>query len=160
MKEENGSWPLAKGWSLGLHGVVKIIRRIFVLIFLAGAASLCQWMMMGFPQLGQWADEWGIGIADVASVEGVIWVDVRSESAYALAHHPEAIHLDIEDWDTGIGKILEKWEPGRSIVVYCDGNGCESSRKVAAQLRTEFEMEFAYWLLDGWVALKSEEVDR
>ena len=89
-------------------------------------------------------------------MSNVLWVDGRSETAYQQAHFPGAIHLSLDDWDNGLTRLLESWDGGMQIVVYCDGNGCESSRAIAQRLRDELGEGAAYWLVDGWAVLEKE----
>ncbi len=83
----------------------------------------------------------------------MLWVDGRTLEEYQKGHHRDALHLEFGNWDAGIGQILENWEPGTGIVVYCEGSGCESSRAIAGKLRDELEMETVYWLIGGWNSL-------
>jgi rhodanese-related sulfurtransferase len=136
-----------------LCGFVNTILR-FLLLSLAGIlCALSDALLTGLPDLSQPIDEWGIRYEDVPDLSPVIWVDGRSNEDYEESHHEGAIHLNFEFWDEGIGLILEKWEPGTGIVVYCEGRGCESSRAIAERLRNELEMDSIYWLTGGWNSL-------
>lgn len=119
----------------------------------AMACAFADAVFTGMPDLNQPADEWGIGYDEAVRIESVIWVDGRTIDLYEKAHYPDALHLDFNNWDTGLFAILEKWEPGMGIVVYCEGSGCESSRAIAERLRNELEMDAVYWLTGGWNTL-------
>lgn len=126
------------------------------LLILVVAGMLCAFsdaLLTGLPDLSQPADEWGIGYEEAKMVNPVIWVDGRSLDEFSQGHFAGALHLDFDNWDMGLGKILEKWEPGTGIVVYCEGDGCESSRAIAERLRNELEMDTIYWLTGGWKSL-------
>lgn len=86
--------------------------------------------------------------------DSVIWVDARSEKAFTGAHLGGAIRLDPDGGDEGLFQILSLWDPGSTIIVYCDGNGCESSKAIAKQLRAELGSESVFWLVGGWPALQ------
>lgn len=80
-----------------------------------------------------------------------VWVDARSERFFQEGHVTGAILLNEERWDDLLGGLFEAWNPGRTIVVYCD-SGCEASHKVAQRLR-DLGIEPAYVLkggIDAW----------
>lgn len=113
-------------------------------------------ILTGLPDLSQPADEWGIVLDAALELDPAIWIDGRSESEFTEGHFRDALHLNFDNWDSGIGDILQKWEPGTAFVVYCEGHGCESSRAIAERLRNELELETVYWLIGGWNTLAGE----
>ena len=81
----------------------------------------------------------------------VIWVDARSEEAFAEKHAPEALHFDEADPVGSMGKILEQWlQNPRVIVVYCADAGCGTSKKIADDLRANLPDAEIYSLKGGW----------
>ena len=127
-----------------------------ILSLLAAICGVVQGFLMGFPDLDSPPDEWGLTLEEALGRGPVLWVDGRSADGYAEIHHAGAIHLSLDDWDTGFSQILEQWEPGMVLVVYCDGEGCESSREMARKLRQDFGEEEIFWLIGGWPALREK----
>lgn len=82
----------------------------------------------------------------------VLWVDARAAAAYERAHVPGAINLSAGSWEAQVGEVVAAWRPGRRMVVYCDGHGCQASREVAQRLRTELGLDDVYVLTGGWDA--------
>lgn len=68
-----------------------------------------------------------------------LWIDARSEAEFERGHVPGAVNLNEENWETGLVKVFETWQPPRPIVVYCSA-GCSSGEKIAAKL-TELGIE-------------------
>jgi rhodanese-related sulfurtransferase len=136
--------------------IVEIIRRMVILSLLAAVCGLLHGLVTGFPDLEEPPDEWGMKVDTALALDRVLWVDTRAAEAYAREHFPGAIHLSHDNWDEGLSGILMEWDPGTSVVVYCDGDGCESSRVMAEQLRTELGDDAVFWLAGGWPSLKEE----
>jgi rhodanese-related sulfurtransferase len=128
-------------------------RRCFILVAASAIAALLHGLLVGPPPEEPGDDGWALDLAGAAQLEQVIWVDSRAAELYAAAHLPQAIHLTFDDWDAGLGLLLLEWDPDRPVIVYCDGDGCESSRAVAARLRSELETDSVYWLRGGWPGL-------
>lgn len=63
-----------------------------------------------------------------------LWIDARPETEYAKGHIPGALSLNEHNWDNGLVRLFETWQPPRRIVVYCSA-GCSDSAKVATRLR-------------------------
>ena len=82
----------------------------------------------------------------------VLWVDARSAVAYDRAHIPGAIKLSPGSWDDEVAAMVAAWSPGKHVVVYCDGHGCNASREVAHRLRTELGLQDVHVLTGGWDA--------
>lgn len=102
-------------------------------------------------------DPHGVELAQALQFDRVIWVDGRSESAYAAGHYPGALHIEEANWLDGVSLLLEQWDPEVVIVVYCDGDGCAASRQIAERIRTELGLEPAYWLRGGWESFQIAE---
>ena len=82
----------------------------------------------------------------------MLWIDAREPAAYAAGHIPGALALSETNWEEGLVRFVEQWEPGALVVVYCDGAECEASRRVARRLQTEFGVEKVAVLHEGWPA--------
>ncbi len=127
-----------------------------ILIAMAAVCALVEGLLIGMPDVSQDLDDWAITVEDAMALEPVLWVDGRSTDAYLSGHLEGAVHLNLDGWETGLGNLLQEWDPGLAVVVYCDGNGCESSRSIAERLRMELGGNNVYWLVDGWPALQGE----
>jgi rhodanese-related sulfurtransferase len=134
---------------------VTTTHRLVFLACLGALFALVQGLVIGPVDLDA-PDPWGIGWQELENPAAVLWVDARAQSAYEGSHFPGAKFLSLDDWDAGLSTLLIDWDPGVPIVVYCDGNGCDSSRTVAERLRQELESEEVYWLVGGWEKLSLE----
>jgi rhodanese-related sulfurtransferase len=92
--------------------------------------------------------------ATLADVEkwgsAVLWVDARTDAEYTAEHIPGAFSLNEDRWNDLLPNMLEKWAPGRKVVVYCSSQSCNLSRAVAHRLRTEAQIPDVYILQGGW----------
>lgn len=79
-----------------------------------------------------------------------LWIDARPATEFAAAHLPGALSLPATDWDSRIETILAQWSPGRPVIVYCGGNGCQASHEVARRLRDELGLSEIHVLAGGW----------
>jgi rhodanese-related sulfurtransferase len=87
----------------------------------------------------------------------VQWVDARTRKRFEQEHIPGAILLNEDEWGKLIASFLNEWDPDKTIVVYCDGGGCEASKAVAERLRTDLKLENRIFVLKGgWSAWKHE----
>lgn len=80
----------------------------------------------------------------------VIWVDARAGAKFAAGHIPGALLLNEDEWDKLVPAFLDAWEPGRQVIVYCDGGSCDASHAVAQRLRDELKLENVHVLKGGW----------
>ena len=88
----------------------------------------------------------------------VVWVDARVRGEYEKGHHPGALLLNEEEWSDLLWKHAEILQIGeKPVVVYCSGQACEASRKVAQRLRESMGMEEVYFLRGGWKVLREAE---
>jgi rhodanese-related sulfurtransferase len=88
--------------------------------------------------------------------ENVFWIDARSADEYAAEHVPGAILLNLDDWDQLFPKFLDRWSPGKRVVVYCSASTCELSREVAERLRKN-GISPVFVLKGGWEAWKTKK---
>ena len=129
---------------------------MLILVIIAGAFALVQGLIMGPVDLSEPTDEWGIELAASQDWPSILWVDARILTAYEGQHYPGAVHLSEDDWDAGLGELLIQWDPDSRVVVYCDGQHCANSRKIAERLRSELGATDIYWLIGGWEVLQEE----
>lgn len=88
----------------------------------------------------------------------VLWLDARSSKKYEMKHIPGAVLVNAKDWEASLGRLFEVFQPGQTIVVYCN-KGCSSSRAVASRLRDELGQENVYYLdggMDIWFKSTSQ----
>ncbi len=81
-----------------------------------------------------------------------LWIDARPATEFAIAHLPGALSLPAAEWDSRIETILGEWRPGRPVIVYCGGNGCQASHDVARRLHDELGLSNIHVLAGGWTA--------
>jgi rhodanese-related sulfurtransferase len=148
----NPARRLANSLGSNITGPVTTSQRLVFLTCLSALCALVQGLVIGPVDLDA-PDQWGVEWQELANPAAVLWVDVRAQLAYDESHYPGAKFLSLDDWDAGLSALLMDWDPGIPIVVYCDGNGCDSSRAVAERLRQELGSEEVYWLVGGWERL-------
>ena len=84
-----------------------------------------------------------------------LWIDARSAMDFSKGHVPGAFLLNEDNWSQAIADVLEHWQPGQPIVVYCGSRECSASHAVARRLRgEEYRLESVYVLRGGWDALQ------
>ena len=97
-----------------------------------------------------------IRLADARALNP-IWLDARTEIAFATGHIPEAIHFNEDNFDEQLIEVVSTWlEASPPIIVYCSSEQCQTSTRVAEQLRqalleSGIEAEI-YSLKGGWDA--------
>ena len=90
----------------------------------------------------------------------VLWVDARADADFEKGHIPGALPLNEDRWDDLLPGLLDKWDPGRKIVVYCSSLSCQTSRDVARRLREEVNLPNVFVLQGGWEAWQREELQK
>ena len=90
-----------------------------------------------------------IYLAD-AQVLNAIWVDARTIREFEESHLPGALFFDESDWDTELLELMNIWfiQP-RPIVIYCGGEACETSKRIAERLRKSMPKAEIYSLKGG-----------
>ncbi|MEQ9823525.1 MAG: rhodanese-like domain-containing protein [Puniceicoccaceae bacterium] len=82
----------------------------------------------------------------------VLWVDARNRESYDAEHVPGAVWLSESGFDAELMGLLERWQPGARVVVYCDSEVCDASHAVARRLREEVGLPEVWVLFGGWKA--------
>jgi rhodanese-related sulfurtransferase len=82
----------------------------------------------------------------------ILWIDARNAERFAAGHIVAAKPLELADWNRQLPDVVSAWRPGTITVVYCDAEGCDASRDVAARLRQELHLPDVYFLEGGWEA--------
>lgn len=92
-------------------------------------------------------------VSDVAADRGaVIVVDSRSKAAWDQGHVPGAVHLPTAEIPARAADVLE---PGRPVVTYCWGPGCNGATRAALALaRLGYDVRemiggIEYWVREG-----------
>ncbi len=94
-----------------------------------------------------------ITVADAQNAKNVLWVDARSEAEFAAGHIAGALNLNENNRSAQIAFVLEKWQPGQTVIVYCGSAACASSRAEADRLRgPEYGLGDVRVLRGGWDA--------
>ena len=96
--------------------------------------------------------------------EDVLWVDARKREFWKKGGVADSVLVnEHEDWiEMAAGFATEVFRRGKvkSVVVFCDKAGCDSSKVVADRLREEMSrgFEFEVFVLHGGIkALEQEE---
>ena len=85
-------------------------------------------------------------------LDEVLWIDARKKEKYEAKHIPNSLWVDVKNWEEVLSKLFEVFNPGQTIVVYCN-KGCSSSKNLAERLRAELGQENIYYLeggMDSW----------
>ena len=90
-----------------------------------------------------------ICLADAQAI-GVIWVDAGGIKKFEETHLSDALFFDEDDWDTRLFELMNTWliEP-RPIVIYCESEGCDTSKRIAKRLRQSLPEAEIYSLKGG-----------
>ena len=120
---------------------------IFLLALLALGAGVTALLV---PQPHPGAKQISFAEAQILS-DAVLWIDARSEMLFARGHIPGAHNLSEDNWSEQIAAVLAAWEPGQTIIVYCDSASCLASESVAERLRgPEYGLAPVQVLQGGW----------
>jgi rhodanese-related sulfurtransferase len=84
--------------------------------------------------------------------QAFLWVDARDPALHARAHVPGAISLPPSIYEQALPALLERWEPGMALVVYCDSGACHASHEVASRLKQDMGLDDVWVLKGGWQA--------
>lgn len=133
--------------------IMRLRNQVGILVFVAGLLTTLRLLFSGFtpPELPGGDERW-IQVESARSLDDTLWIDARDQEAYQKAHVPGALSLNPNNWESRIGEVLEAWQPGQPIVVYCDGGACKTSSEVASILHKDYGFEDVYVLKNGWEA--------
>ena len=134
--------------------IARALRQLALLLALALPAAI----VSGAIQL-KWQAALALGENEVTLEtarswgDKIVWVDARPRAKFEREHIPGAVLLNEDEWVRLVGPFLDEWEPGKNIVVYCDGGGCDASHAVAKRIKEELQVKSPVWVLhDGWDA--------
>ncbi len=78
-----------------------------------------------------------------------VFVDARPGSQYAEGHIRGALSLPFHEVDDHFMDVADRLEVPKTIVTYCDGEGCELSHELALFLK-QIGFENVRVLVNGW----------
>lgn len=81
-----------------------------------------------------------------------LYVDARSAAVFRQHHIPGAILCNEDSWESALPGLLDLWQPGTRVIVYCDAASCSASQAVALRLQRELNLPDIYVLQGGWRA--------
>jgi len=93
-----------------------------------------------------------IPLAAAAREHSILWLDARPEEDYDRGHVPGALPLRPGSWDAEFPAVIDRWQPGNKVVVYCRSDSCETSEAVARRLIEATKWPDVYVLEGGWEA--------
>jgi len=132
-------------WRQFIGEVTVLLLSALVLALLAGRLH---------PRKPTWiraGKEWEVEIADLYKMQpALLWIDARSIESYDLGHIPGALPLNEDRWNELLPTVLDHWNPGVKVVVYCSRQSCDTSRAVTERLRDEVGLPDVYFLKGGW----------
>ena len=134
----------------------EIVLRGLGICFLALVLAVIHSLLIGLEPPAGPEDPYAVGLKERGTEAGVIWIDARSRGAFEAGTLPGAVHVNEENWERGLSQLLERWEPERVVIVFCDDSGCGTSRLLAERLREELDLPEVYWLEGGWEELEKE----
>jgi rhodanese-related sulfurtransferase len=125
-----------------------------LLLLAVPLAGLNAWLNPHRPSFSQPSPEFSFitvsGLQALQREGDFLLLDARSPQQFASGHITGALPLYPGDFDDALVDVIEAWEPGQTIVIYCDDALCGSSAVVARRLRDEVELEPIYLLEGGW----------
>jgi len=122
---------------------------------------LCGFLSMGFhPSKAHWqAPDPSEGEVTLAQTiewsPQLLWIDARDSAVFESNHIPDAISLNHENFEDQLPVVLDNWQPGMRVVVYCDTQLCDASHSIADRLKQEVGLPDVWVLYGGWTAWKS-----
>lgn len=115
------------------------------------AFGVNQWRADGIPLVGNWSVEArfadAAGESLVISIEearrlfagqGALFLDARPSHQYSEGHIQGALSLPWQDVDRYFGDMAGRLEGVKTIITYCDGDGCDLSHELRLLLGAVF----------------------
>lgn len=85
--------------------------------------------------------------------DDVFWIDSRIASQFERQHVPGAVSLNEQNFDQALFELIETFQELRKpVIIYCDSEKCDASRKVREQLLQRVPLENVFVLKGGWQA--------
>jgi rhodanese-related sulfurtransferase len=96
-----------------------------------------------FIALDKARELWGNGAA--------LFIDAREPADYSAGHIGNALNLPALSFEQHFGAIVPMLTPESQIVIYCDGQECDLSHRLAESLRQQ-GFTNSHILFNGWTA--------
>lgn len=124
-----------------------------LLLLIAVVPAVPTWWRMHAEKVTAVRDPWLLTVQRAREMQyPILWIDARTPERFAAGHVPGAKPLELAEWNRQLPDVVAAWQPGTITVVYCDAEGCDASRDVAARLRQELHLPDVYFLEGGWEA--------
>ena len=125
---------------------------IILLLTMIGVAYSLVGGLSPLPSVSPELEAGEIHLADAQALNA-IWVDARAIEKFEESHLPGALFFDASDWDLGLFELMDTWliHP-RPIVIYCESNSCDTSKRIAKRLRESLPDAEIYNLKGGSTA--------
>ena len=83
----------------------------------------------------------------------VFWIDARIASQFEQEHVPGAVSLNEQNFHQALfDQIQTLQDLQKPVIIYCDSEKCDASRKVREQLLQRVPLENIFILKGGWQA--------
>ena len=130
------------------------IKQSLLLIAAAILIALLNFLLnANRPEIGSRPDE--ITFEEYAKFSNEhILVDARSGEEFAQGSVDTALNLSPENFDEGLGKLLDSYSPEKIIIIFCDSSACDTSRNIAERLRNECGLKNIFIFKDDWRKLR------
>ena len=86
-----------------------------------------------------------------------IFLDARVAKDYLAGHVPGALNLPVETFDKAFRVVRPRLAVEMSLVLYCDGERCDSSLRLLMQLRT-LGYTNTHVLVNGWTVWRQAKL--
>ena len=146
---------------LGLLAGLAINHRLVLDAFagrLAASASVAATANAALPQPVLLAE-----VRELAAT-GALLVDARDAALYADGHLPAAVSLPLAEVDAVLESFRQQVAAARTLILYCNGYGCQDSFDLALRLMNEgyrdvrvFEGGFPEWRDAGLPVAKGDK---
>ena len=146
---------------LGLLAGLAINHRLVLDAFagrLAASASVAATANAALPQPVLLAE-----VRELAAT-GALLVDARDAALYADGHLPAAVSLPLAEVDALLESFRQRVAAARTLILYCNGYGCQDSFDLALRLMNEgyhdvrvFEGGFPEWRDAGLPVVKGNQ---
>jgi 3-mercaptopyruvate sulfurtransferase SseA len=143
-----------------------MIREAALLVALTFlAASATHWLHPRAPAWYLSAEKLAEGEVNLPLIQekwkgDVLWIDARTEERYKVAHIPGALLLNEQSFDQQLFDLIETLQSNvKPVIVYCDAQKCEASKKVRIALTERVGLSDVWVLHGGWPAWQAAQRD-
>ena len=83
----------------------------------------------------------------------VFWIDARIAAQFETEHVPGAVSLNEQNFGQALFEQIETLQDlKKPVIIYCDSEKCDASRKIKEQLLQRVPLENVFILKGGWQA--------